>query len=205
MKKLSLTLGLALACSASWAQTMLWQTDTTRHQYYRIPAIVANGKNVIAFVDNRSGVTDATSWGDVGSVGNISIEVRHSKDGGRTWTSPKCAVKGFGNGGYDQSHGDAAVVRDRETGRMLIMTGSGDVGYGRSKVTVPGDYSEALKVGRYYSDDNGNIWKGDLSDLRPLSWSWQHLPPFLHKRSYLSEPHDKAWRILSHLFGCGDQ
>lgn len=44
MKKLSLTLGLALACSASWAQTMLWQTDTTRHQYYRIPAIVANGK-----------------------------------------------------------------------------------------------------------------------------------------------------------------
>ena len=116
MKKLSLTLGLALACSASWAQTMLWQTDTTRHQYYRIPAIVANGKNVIAFADNRSCVTDATSWGDVGSVGNISIEVRHSKDGGRTWTSPKCAVKGFGNGGYDQSHGDAAVVRDRETG-----------------------------------------------------------------------------------------
>ena len=160
MKKIFLALGLALACSASWAQTMLWQTDTTRHKYYRIPAIVANGKNVIAFADNRSGVTDATSWGDVGSVGNISIEVRHSKDGGRTWTSPKCAVKGFGNGGYDQSHGDAAVVRDRETGRMLIMTGSGDVGYGRSKVTVPGDYSEALKVGRYYSDDNGNTWNG---------------------------------------------
>lgn len=160
MKKIFLALGLALACSASWAQTMLWQTDTTRNKYYRIPAIVANGKNVIAFADNRSGVTDATSWGDVGSVGNISIEVRHSKDGGRTWTSPKCAVKGFGNGGYDQSHGDAAVVRDRETGRMLIMTGSGDVGYGRSKVTVPGDYSEALKVGRYYSDDNGNTWNG---------------------------------------------
>ena len=44
-----------------------------------IPAIVAYDNHVIAFSDNRSGVTDATSWGDVGSVGNISIEVRHSK------------------------------------------------------------------------------------------------------------------------------
>lgn len=115
---------------------------------------------VIAFADNRSGVTDATSWGDVGSVGNISIETRRSKDGGRTWSAAECAVRGTGSGGYDQSHGDAAVVRDRRTGRLLIMTGSGEVGYGRSRVTTPGDYSEALKVGRYYSEDDGRTWSG---------------------------------------------
>lgn len=122
--------------------------------------MVAYDGEVIAFADNRSGVTDATSWGDVGSEGNISIETRRSKDGGRTWSAAECAVRGTGSGGYDQSHGDAAVVRDRRTGRMLIMTGSGDVGYGRSKVTTPGDYSEALKVGRYYSDDEGRTWTG---------------------------------------------
>lgn len=155
-----LTAALAIVSAASWAQTTLWATDTARHEYYRIPAIVAYDEQVIAFADNRSGVTDATSWGDVGSVGNISIEVRRSKDGGRTWSAAECAVRGQGSGGYDQSHGDAAVVRDRRTGRLLIMTGSGDVGYGRSKVTTPGDYSEALKVGRYYSDDNGRTWTG---------------------------------------------
>lgn len=155
-----LTATLAIVSAASWAQTTLWATDTARHEYYRIPAIVAYDEQVIAFADNRSGVTDATSWGDVGSKGNISIETRRSTDGGRTWSAAECAVRGTGSGGYDQSHGDAAVVRDRRTGRMLIMTGSGDVGYGRSKVSKAGDYTEALKVGRYYSDDDGRTWTG---------------------------------------------
>ena len=160
MKKIVTTVVVALASTFGCAQTTLWQTDTARHEYYRIPAIVAYDEQVIAFSDNRSGVTDATSWGDVGSAGNISIEVRRSKDGGRTWGTAECAVRGFGSGGFDQSHGDAAVVRDRRTGRMLIMTGSGEVGYGRSRVTTPGDYSEALKVGRYYSEDDGRTWRG---------------------------------------------
>lgn len=155
-----LTAALAIVSAASWAQTTLWATDTARHEYYRIPAVVAYDEQVIAFADNRSGVTDATSWGDVGSEGNISIETRRSTDGGRTWSAAECAVRGTGSGGYDQSHGDAAVVRDRRTGRLLIMTGSGDVGYGRSKVSKAGDYTEALKVGRYYSDDNGKTWTG---------------------------------------------
>lgn len=155
-----LTATLTIVSAAGWAQTTLWATDTARHEYYRIPAIVAYDEQVIAFADNRSGVTDATSWGDVGSEGNISIETRRSTDGGRTWSPARCAVRGTGSGGYDQSHGDAAVVRDRRTGRMLIMTGSGDVGYGRSKVSKAGDYSEALKVGRYYSDDEGRTWTG---------------------------------------------
>lgn len=160
MKKILAILGLALVESVAWAQTTLWKTDTTSHKYYRIPAIVAYKDQVIAFTDNRSGVTDATSWGDVGSVGNISIDVRHSKDRGSTWSMSQCAVRGFGSSGFDQSHGDAALVRDRETGCMLIMTASGDVGYGKSKVTTQGDYSEALKVGRYYSQDNGYTWTG---------------------------------------------
>lgn len=155
-----LTAALAIVSAASWAQTTLWRTDTARHEYYRIPAVVAYDEQVIAFADNRSGVTDATSWGDVGSKGNISIETRRSTDGGRTWSAAECAVRGTGSGGYDQSHGDAAVVRDRRSGRMLIMTGSGDVGYGRSKVSKAGDYTEALKVGRYYSEDNGHTWTG---------------------------------------------
>ena len=160
MKTIFSTLGLALVATAACAQTTLWKTDTASHKLYRIPAVVAYGNNVIAFSDNRSGVTNATCWGDVGSVGNISVEVRHSNDGGLTWSAPRCAAMGFGSGNFDQSHGDAAVVRDRDTGRMLMMAGSGEVGYGQSKVTAPGDYSQAIKVGRYYSVDNGYTWNG---------------------------------------------
>ena len=89
MKTILTTFGMAVVATAACAQTTLWKTDTASHKYYRIPAIVAYDNHVIAFSDNRSGVTDATSWGDVGSVGNISIEVRHINDGGQTWTSPR--------------------------------------------------------------------------------------------------------------------
>ena len=119
MKTILTAFGMVVVATAACAQTTLWKTDTASHKYYRIPAIVAYDNHVIAFSDNRSGVTDATSWGDVGSVGNISIEVRHSNDCGQTWTAPRCAVMGFGSGNFDQSHGDAAVVRDRETGVEL--------------------------------------------------------------------------------------
>lgn len=165
MKNLLTTLVAVLISSAATAQAMLWQTDTARHSYFRIPAILAYNNHVVAFADNRSGVTDATSWGDIGSVGNISVEVRHSYDGGLTWNAPQTAAMGFGSGGFDQGHGDAAVVRDRETGRMLMMCASGSMGYGRSAVSTPGDYSAALRVGRYYSLDQGHTWNGgDVTD-----------------------------------------
>ena len=165
MKIILTTLVAVLISSATTAQTVLWQTDTARHCYYRIPAVLAYNNHVVAFADNRSGVTDATSWGDIGSVGNISVEVRHSYDGGRTWDAAQTAAMGFGTGSFDQGHGDAAVVRDRETGRMLMMCASGSVGYGRSAVTDSGDYSAALRVGRYYSLDEGHTWNGgDVTD-----------------------------------------
>lgn len=88
MKTILTTFGMVIVATAACAQTTLWKTDTATHKYYRIPAIVAYDNHVIAFSDNRSGVTDATSWGDVGSVGNISIEVRHSNDGGRPGPLP---------------------------------------------------------------------------------------------------------------------
>ncbi len=165
MKKLFLLSIATILATAATAQTTLWHTDTASHRYYRIPAIVTYGNHVVAFADNRSGVTDATSWGDIGSVGNISIEVRHSSDGGCTWTLPQTAAMGFGSGSFDQGHGDAAVVRDRETGRMLMMCASGSVGYGRSAVSVAGNYTSAIRVGRYYSVDNGHTWNGsDVTD-----------------------------------------
>lgn len=160
MKKIFAVLAASVLSASAFAQTALWRSDIPNHQYFRIPAIVAYGDNIVAFSDNRSGVTDATVWGDVGSVGNISIEACFSSDRGRTWSKPSVAVMGFGTGTFDQSHGDAAVVRDRLTGRMLMMCASGTTGYGQSNATAADNYATALKVGRYYSVDGGRTWNG---------------------------------------------
>ena len=159
----------SLVGSRAAAQTVLFDSDTTSHIFFRIPAIITNGNTLLYFTDDRSGVTDATAWGDIGSEGNISIVARRSNNLGRSWKREvETVAKGYGNHGFDRGHGDAAVVCDRKTGRMLLMCASGEVSYGRSSVKVTNDagklsldLSRAQKVGRYYSDDNGLTWTGE--------------------------------------------
>ena len=55
--------------------------------------------------------------------------------------------------GFTDSHGDAAAVVDRETGRVLIMCASGKQGFQASTLQEP------LRVGRYTSDDGGQSWQ----------------------------------------------
>lgn len=156
------------------AQDVLFASDTARHVFYRIPAIASHGKTLWFFTDDRSGVTDATAWGDIGSEGNISIVARRSTDCGKTWQpAPAVIIAGKGDHGFDRGHGDAAVVSDRRTGQLLLICASGEVSYGRSDVKVTRtaqpdgsatyalDLSKAQRVGRYYSNDGGQTWTGE--------------------------------------------
>ena len=177
IKSFLLSATAAVACLSSpislSAQEVLFKSQPDEHVHYRIPAIVAQGNRLWYFTDDRSQVTDATAWGDIGSVGNISIVVRTSNNCGRTWQSPSIAIEGKGDSGFDRGHGDAAVVCDRKTGRLLMICASGDVSYGRSDVKVKrtpaadGSYSYSLdlsraqQVGRYYSTDGGKTWQGE--------------------------------------------
>ena len=154
---------------------VLFKSDTARSIIYRIPALVAHGHNLILFTDDRSAVTDATAWGDIGSVGNISIVARSSRNCGRSWSDQaRVVAQGKGSDGFHTGHGDAAVVCDRSTGHMLLMCASGTVSYGRSRVSVGRDskgaycldLAKAQKVGRYYSYDGGRSWQGE--EVTPL-------------------------------------
>ena len=174
--------GFAALSASMQAQTVLFESDTANHVFYRIPALLAHGKTLIYFTDDRSGVTDATAWGDIGSVGNISIVARRSTDCGNTWQpAVQMVAEGKGNKGFDVGHGDAAVVCDRESGRMLLMCASGTVSYGRSTVSVNADgssyaldLSNAQKVGRYYSTDGGYTWQGE--EVTPEIYSLYDTP-----------------------------
>ena len=129
----------------------VFDTDLAAHHYYRIPAIVQqpDGK-LLAIADDRHR-NDA----DIGSNQGIDIVGRYSDDGGKTWGDIFIIADGNQRKqGFDNSHGDAATVCDRETGKLLIMCASGKQGFLASTLTNP------LLVGRYTSDDNGTTWTG---------------------------------------------
>ena len=131
---------------------------------YRIPAIVEckSGK-LIAFTDHRYHNKD------IGGGRHLDIVMKTSMDEGATWSSPEQMVAKGGNGiatSFDCAHGDAAVVVDKKSGRILLMCASGGIGYWESK------RGHLLMMGRYYSDDEGKTWYGEevteqIYDLMP--------------------------------------
>ena len=129
----------------------VFDTNLTPRHYYRIPAIVQmNDGRLLAIADDRH-----SSDTDIGGNQGIDIVGRVSDDGGKTWGSTFIIADGnIRQQGFNNSHGDAAAIADRETGKLLIMCASGKQGFLASTLTNP------LLVGRYTSDDNGTTWTG---------------------------------------------
>ena len=129
----------------------VFDTNVATRHYYRIPAIVqlADGR-LLAIADDRH-----TSDYDIGSNQGIDIVGKISEDNGKTWSTTIMIADGNQRRqGFDNSHGDAAAIVDRETGKLLIMCASGKQGFLASTLANP------LLVGRYTSDDNGMTWTG---------------------------------------------
>ena len=129
---------------------MLFDTNVASRHYYRIPAIVQQPDGrLLAIGDDRH-----SSNSDIGSNQGIDIVGKLSDDNGRTWGSTFVIADGNSRReGFHNSHGDAAAVADRETGKLLIMCASGKQGFLSSTLVNP------LLVGRYTSDD-GITWTG---------------------------------------------
>lgn len=132
------------------AQSVVFDTDNATGHYYRIPAIVQlNDGRLLAIADDRH-----ASNNDIGGNQGIDILGRVSDDGGMTWGLPLMIADGDGlQQGFHDSHGDAAAVVDRKTGRLLVMCASGIQGFLQSTLDNP------LRVGRYTSDDQGLTWQ----------------------------------------------
>ena len=129
----------------------VFDTKVASRRYYRIPAIVQlQDGRLLAIGDDRH-----RNDSDIGSNSGIDILGKTSDDGGRTWSNAIMIADGDGkHEGFDDSHGDAAAVVDRETGKLLIMCASGYQGFLASTLQDP------LRVGRYVSDDGGATWTG---------------------------------------------
>ena len=137
---------------------------------YRIPAITtAKNGTVLAVTDSRH-----TGMGDIGA-GRIDLFLSRSTDNGATWSNPDVLRDASGNAvaegiGKDNNvsandrrnagYGDAAIVADRESNDVILLSASGQVGFFGSTRNTP------IAVARWYSHDNGTTWTqpDDITD-----------------------------------------
>ncbi len=114
---------------------------------YRIPALAAakNG-NLIAISDYRP------CRADIG-YGEVDIVARISKDNGKTWGSQFTIGDGTGNtSSRDCGFGDAAVVADRESNEVLLISVCGKM------PCTQGTRENPNPVARFRSHDGGETW-----------------------------------------------
>ncbi|MCI6552189.1 MAG: chitobiase/beta-hexosaminidase C-terminal domain-containing protein [Lachnospiraceae bacterium] len=165
MKKMKLILA-ALLCTAGaavWgakagaAETyerlegakVLWDTPQTENGttiYYRIPSFAtANDGRLIAVTDKR--------YGHAGDLGNhkIDILVKTSADNGVTWSQEQNLTQSLTTN--TTGFGDAAMVADRESDKVLMLTASGSASFFNSS------RQNKLGVHQFISDDGGQTFK----------------------------------------------
>ena len=130
----------------------VFDTKISARRYYRIPAIVQlQDGGLLAIGDDRH-----RNDSDIGGNHGIDIVGKFSDDDGKTWGDAFIIADGDGKRqDFNDSHGDAAALADRETGKLLIMCASGYQGFLSSTLQNP------LRVGRYVSDDGGATWTGE--------------------------------------------
>ena len=139
----------------------LWEplrvyTGSGEKDYYRIPAIVtAKNGDVIAINDRRFN-NDTDLGNNSGTAANpvnhhIDIIGVASSDNGATWSDEFMIMDGTGSGAL-AGYGDAAVVADRESNKVLVMACAGNVFYtGQNN-----SYHQSLQ--RTVLTHNGTTW-----------------------------------------------
>lgn len=127
-------------------------------QWYRIPAIVkASNGDLISIYDWR------VCHSDVG-FGEVDQHMRISKDNGRTWQEEVKIADGKGNGKvFGAAFGDPALIADRESNNVTLVTVSGTTAYPYATGT---DHN---LISVQFSKDNGKTW-GTPQDITTQFW-----------------------------------
>ena len=108
----------------SRAQTDIFRTRSQADIPYRIPAIATTRQGTLVAVSDYRYCRS-----DIGA-GRIDLHFRRSVDHGRTWGNIYLPETMIGDGDLTKGHqeagyGDAALVADRNSDRMLLLTCAG--------------------------------------------------------------------------------
>lgn len=122
-------------------RVLVWTPGEDKSAHYRIPSLVRldNG-HLVAGIDRRK-TTDYDLPAD------IDVEVKISRDNGRTWSRPITVAKGT----PEQGFGDAAIATDGKTLYMVMVSGSGLWFY-------PSQAKKPLQMYFSKSTDGGLSW-----------------------------------------------
>ena len=129
-------------------QYLFYYRDDVHNKPYRIPTIAtASNNTVLAFSDYRP------CSNDIG-YGEVDIMLRRSYDNGKTWSEAVCIADGQGGNSnvFNVGFGDAAVVADRESGKVLVMAVAG------KQVFAYGSSTGHNSMAKIVSNDNGESW-----------------------------------------------
>ena len=122
---------------------------------YRIPAIAtAPNGDIFAICDYRP------CGNDIG-YGEVDLVCRVSSDNGVTWTEERTIADGLGHindGIWKMGYGDPAIVADRESNKVLVMSVCGnrtcwDGNYGEG-----GENENPNRISRLYIEHDGEKW-----------------------------------------------
>ena len=128
----------------------LWSSNNNEHPW-RIPTLARTKKGTLVALGGYL-LCDK----DVGN-GQTAIAAKYSTDNGYTWSSTgNVLAEGDASTGY--GYGDAAIVADRESGKILVMCVYSNVGYTVSTRNKP------IGVARIYGQENST---GDITWSTP--------------------------------------
>lgn len=119
---------------------------------FRIPAIAtASNGDLVTVCDYRF------SREDIGVVlnGRIDLVYRTSRNNGKKWGKTYLLAEGQGENSpnfMNVAFGDPAIVADRESSQMMVLSCAGNVSY------IKGTRHHHQSIARFYSGDYGNTW-----------------------------------------------
>lgn len=148
----------------------LWENPQGSN-YYRIPAIAtANDGTLIAINDLR--------YGYAGDLGNhrIDLLVKTSSDNGLNWSRDTNLTIDHSKANY--GFGDAAIVADRESEKVIILAATGDKGFWHSNKNYVSTRENPIKVSKLVSNDGGKTFSEPqdiTSKIYGLNKAWTRL------------------------------
>ena len=128
---------------------------TADGDYCRIPALItADNGSIVAACDKR--------YGNNSDLGGHKIDVilRHSTDGGQSWSNVQTIAAGDGSSEAAYGYGDPSFVKGAN-GKLFCLFAAGSKGFG----------SGLKHIGMTTSTDNGATWS-DVVDITTRSGKW---------------------------------
>lgn len=148
---------------AIYSGKLVFKTETTQDgNHYRIPSLIrVDAKTLLAFCDNRP--VDGQDMGYAQCQNTIVYKI--STDNGDSWSEVKTAINSekVGNSTYYAS--DVATVRDRKTGKILLISTYGNVSINGSSssnpIRVVRQYLTPSSDGKTFTSEESNV---DITD-----------------------------------------